>query len=43
MSKSDEVVIAYKGFTVGYVGEGVEANVWYRADNAGKLVKVNQC
>ena len=32
-----------KRLTVGYVGEGVEANVWYRADNAGKLVKVNQC
>ena len=32
-----------KRLTVGYVGEDVEANVWYRADNAGKLVKVNQC
>ena len=26
--------------TVGYVGEGLDADTWYRCDDAGKLVKV---
>jgi hypothetical protein len=30
---------ARKRLSVGYVGEGIEPNVWYRADDAGKLVK----
>ena len=28
--------------TVGYVGEGIEAGVWYRVDDSGALIEVQQ-